>query len=111
MSQKKDKIIGIRLTNTEKEEIDKHIQNVGSNRTDFIRQAIDFYLNNLEENPESINIENVVEYSKKIRTSLKNVNINFNQLKLALNELSNNSNQLDKELVIFLRKWYKKESS
>ncbi len=108
MSQKKDKIIGIRLTNTEKEEIDNYTKNRGSNLTEFIRQAIAFYLNNLEENPESINIENVVEYSKKIRTSIKNVNINFNQLKLALNELSNNFNQLDKELVIYLRKWYKK---
>jgi len=104
MSEKRDQIVGIRLTKTEKKEIENNIQNIGSNLTEFIRQAIAFYINDLEENPESINIDNVVEYSKKIRTSLKKVNFNFNQLKLALNELSNNFNQLDKELVIYLNK-------
>lgn len=104
MSQKKNKIIGIRLTNIEKEEIDEFIKNTSSNITDFIRQAITFYINNLGENSESINLGNVIEYSKKIRPSLENVNTTFKKLKLAIDDLSNNLIQLDKELVIFLKK-------
>lgn len=110
MSQKKDKIIGIRLTNNEKEEIDKYVQNVGSNLTEFVRQAITFYLSNLEDYHESINIGNVVEQSKKIRVSLNNINTSFNQLKLNLHDLSNNFNQLDKELIVFLNKRVDKDS-
>jgi predicted DNA-binding protein len=104
MSQKKDKIIGIRLTNTEKEEVDKYIKNTGSNITEFIRQAIDFYINNLNEKPESIHMGNVVEYSKKVKLSLGNVNNTFNQLKLALDDLSDIFTQLDRELVISIGK-------
>jgi len=108
MSEKRDQIVGIRLTKTEKNEIDNYTKNKGSNLTEFIRRAIAFYLNNLEENPELTNMHKVIERSKKIETSLKNVKSNFDQLKFALDELSNDTKQLDNELVIHIRKWYKK---
>ena len=104
MSEKRDQIVGIRLTKTEKKEIENYTKNKGSNLTEFIRQAIAFYVNNLEENPELNNIDKVIERSKKIIPSLKNVKSSFNQLKFALNELSNYITQLDKELVIHLGK-------
>ena len=108
MSEKRDQIVGIRLTKTEKKEIDNYTKNKGSNLTEFIRRAIAFYLNNLEENPELTNMYKVIEHSKKIETSLKNVKSNFDQLKFALDKLSNDTKQLDNELVIHIRKWYKK---
>ncbi len=104
MTQKKEKIIGIRLTNTEKEEIDVFVQKAGSNLTGFIRQAITFYISNLEENNERINIGNIVNHTKKIRASLNKVKESFNQVKLDLNDLSINFNQLDKELTMVLNK-------
>ena len=50
----------------------------------------------------------VIERSKKIETSLQNVKSSFDQLKFALDKLSNDTKQLDNELVIHIRKWYKK---
>jgi len=102
MSQKRDHIIGVRLTKEEKEEIEEFTNNQGLNLTEFIRKAISAYQKDIEEDSKKIHIENVINYSKKVKSSLKSVKTHFNNLNSALNELSHNFNRLDEELYFYM---------
>lgn len=102
MAQKRDHIIGIRLTKEEKEEIEEITKNQGLNLTEFIRKAISAYQKNIDEDSKEIHLKNVNNYSEKLRISLKNVQSHFNSLNSALNELSNNFNRLNEELYLYM---------
>lgn len=104
MSQKRDKIIGIRLTQEEKEEIEVYIKDQGLSITEFIRRAISSYNNNIEEDAKKQHLRNVNYFSEKLKKSLLKVNKDFKSLNLALNEFSSNFNQLNKELYLYMFK-------
>ena len=102
MSQKRDQIIGIRLTKEEKEEIEEITKNQGLSLTEFIREAISAYQKNIDEDSKEIHLNNIIDYSKKSIASLKNVKSHFSRLHSAINELSTNFNRLDEELDFYL---------
>ena len=102
MSQKRDHIIGIRLTKEEKEEIEDITKNQGVSLTEFIRKAILAYQKNIDEASKEIHLKNVNNYSEKLKVSLKNVKSHFNSLNSDLNELSNNFNRLNEELYLYM---------
>ena len=102
MVQKRDHIIGIRLTKEEKEEIEEITKNQGLSLTEFVRKAISAYQKNIDEDSKEIHLKNINNYSEKLRVSLKIVKSHFNSLNSALNELSNNSNRLNEELYFYM---------
>ncbi len=102
MAQKRDHIIGIRLTKEEKEEIEEITKNQGLSLTEFIRKAISAYQKNIDEDSKEIHLININNYSEKLRISLKSVKSHFNSLNSALKELSNNSNRLNEELYHYM---------
>ena len=102
MSQKRDHIIGVRLTKEEKEEIEEITREQGLNITEFIRNAISAYQKNIDEDSKEIYLKNVNTYSEKLKISLLNVKSYFKNLESALNELSNNFYQLNEELYRYM---------
>lgn len=104
MSKKRDQIIGIRLTKDEKEEIVQYIKNHDLSITEFIRKALASYNNNIEEETKKQHLKNINFYSEKLKTALTKFNQDFNEITLTLNDLSNNFNQLNRELYLFMFK-------
>lgn len=102
MAQKRDQIIGVRLTRAEKEEIEKITKNHGLSLTEFIRKAISAYQKNIDEESKEIHLGNINDFSQKLKVSLKNVKSHFSRLNSALDDLSNNFNRLNEELYLYM---------
>jgi hypothetical protein len=87
MSNKREHYVGVRLTKSEKELLNKIITKRKISLTDFLRDAIFSHLKYIEEEDRYLN--------------LRGLNLSINEIKTAINKIDKNIVKIDEEIHLY----------
>ena len=93
--RKKTKVVTTRFTEEEKEKIDNIVKDYGTTLTDFVRNAVFYYIKNLEYNHEEIIIDNKISKIDLFQLNRKKLNYLKEAIKNIENQLERVENRSD----------------